>query len=195
MRERGGRRRAGRRGGRRRRAPLSAGPSSQETAARGLRRAAFQTETTRRERRARGTCPGLGHGRRNALAAAPWTTAESSSGERGRGARRPRFAWQKDGKRAGGESKLTKATKRGKKGSNWRDDAGRRLKLRLQFLAGLRTKTEAKWGGEGGARLCPLIIRARGGREDCGRGGGAARRYEQRERGNQGRAVGGRGRT
>ena len=134
----------------------------------GLRRAAFQTETIGRERRARGTRPGLGRGRRKALAAAPWPTVESSSGERGRGATRLRFARQKDGERAEGERKLTKATKRSKKGSNRRDDAGWRLKLRRQFLAGLRMKTEAKWGGEGGARLYPLLIRARGGEKIVG---------------------------
>ena len=120
----------------------------------GQRRAAFQTETIGRERRARGTRPGLGRGRRKALAAAPWPMVESSSGERGRGATRLRFARQKDGERAGGERKLTKATKRSKKGSNQRDDAGWRLM--------------AKWGGEGGARLYPLLIRARGGEKIVG---------------------------
>ena len=99
---------------------MLAGLGSPAMVARGLRSSVFQTESSQRERRARGTRPGLGHGRRIALATAPRLTAEGFSGERGRGAWRPRFARELDGKRAGRERKLTTALIQSENGSGWR---------------------------------------------------------------------------
>ena len=90
--------------------------------------------------------PGEGEGQRDsnqALCAAggrpkrpaPWPAATNYSGERGRGARVPRIARQKDGEGAGKETKLTTARIRSENGSKRRDDTRRRLLLRRQFSA------------------------------------------------------------
>ena len=129
---------------------MLAGLGSPAMVARGLRSSVFQTESSQRERRARGTRPGLGHGRRIALATAPRLTAEGFSGERGRGAWRPRFARELDGKRAGRERKLTTALIRSENGSGWRlraaaensgDDS-----LRARGWEQSRGERGGKWG-------------------------------------------------
>jgi hypothetical protein len=92
----------------------------------GLWRAVFQNEPTGRERGARGIHPRLRHGQRTLERPAPWPAATSYSGKHGRGARKPQFARELDGERAGGKRRLTTATKRGEEGSKWRNDARRR---------------------------------------------------------------------
>ena len=115
--------------------PLLAGPSSPAKLDRALRGVVLRTETTGRERRARGIRPGLRRGRRTPERPAPWPAATNYSGERGRGARGPRFAQQKNGEGAGKKTKLTTVRIRSENGSKRRDDTRRRLLLRRQFSA------------------------------------------------------------
>jgi len=73
------------------------------------------------------------------------------SGKQGQGARKPQFARELDGERAGGERRLTNATKRGEKGSKRRNDTRRRLLLRRRSVLPGRDGEREKKNGVRGA--------------------------------------------